>query len=704
MGDLYQKAGKVPEAAEIWERAMNRYAESGFANNAIALCNKILRAAPGRTNIYLRLAQLMVQRGLSGEAKQHFLEYASRMQQAGKLNEAFKALKEFADLSPDNADIRLMLAEQLKAAARTDEAREQLAKLYAESQGDERKSRATLTAIKAVDPEYDPEKDPKAKGMAPRNAKTSDLVFLDLGDAPAKGAAAPAAKPGAAKPAAPTPPPAPAPPKPAAAKPAPPPPPPPEPEPEPQPEPVADLGIERASVQFDTSGVESSQVAGLDTGMDFSSTRGDAEAERIDLQSSSLEVGTSSDDLPLLDVAADSGGLDLGSLGLEVGDLGMDVPEMDIPALPNEPVADVSTPAGFLSADALEVDFSLDAVPAGPPDISTLEAAVADDPDDPSRHRALAEALIEHGDRERGIQELDITMSSWESKEDWQSAQDLADEILRLDPNSIRHHQKRVEYAFRLGDKPNLINAYLELADAFFRSGAMDRARTVYQRVLEHDAGNGRALSALGSLEPAAPPPPAEASKRRMSSATPPPIAAPGDFVNLNEFILGDDDGPKDTRLRIQDEEPTGDEERDFKDMLAQFKKGIDATLGEDDAQAHYDLGVAFKEMGLLDEAIAEFQKALRSQEMRNRTAEALGICFFEKGQPAVAATVLRRAVENDSGSDENKIGLLYWLGRSEEDQGKMAEALANYQRVFALDIRFQDVSNRVKALAKAGR
>src|SRR6185295_12364766 len=158
----------------------------------------------------------------------------------------------------------------------------------------------------------------------------------------------------------------------------------------------------------------------------------------------------------------------------------------------------------------------------------------------------------------------DITMGSWEAKEEWQNAQDLADEILRLDPASVRHHQKRVEYAFRLGDKPNLIHAYLELADAFFRSGAMDRARTVYQRVLEHDAGNERALTALATLAPAPPPPTA---KPGAKVAAPPPVA-PGDFVNLGEFIMDEIEARGDARLRIQDEEPTGDEERDFKDML----------------------------------------------------------------------------------------------------------------------------------------
>jgi tetratricopeptide (TPR) repeat protein len=126
--------------------------------------------------------------------------------------------------------------------------------------------------------------------------------------------------------------------------------------------------------------------------------------------------------------------------------------------------------------------------------------------------------------------------------------------------------------------------------------------------------------------------------------------------------------------------------------------------LSAEDAQAHYDLGVAFKEMGLLDEAIAEFQKALRAKEGRLRTSEALGVCFFEKGQYSVAATVLKRAVESDPSGDEEKIGLLYWLGRCEEELGRPAEALAYYQRVFAVDITFQDVGRRVKSLAGSGR
>ena len=58
--------------------------------------------------------------------------------------------------------------------------------------------------------------------------------------------------------------------------------------------------------------------------------------------------------------------------------------------------------------------------------------------------------------------------------------------------------------------------------------------------------------------------------------------------------------------------------------------------------------------------------------------------------------------MDTDSGGDDEKIGLLYWLGRCEEEQSKTAGALAYYERVFAVDIKFQDVGQRVNALSKA--
>ncbi|MEE8268270.1 MAG: tetratricopeptide repeat protein, partial [Gemmatimonadales bacterium] len=123
-------------------------------------------------------------------------------------------------------------------------------------------------------------------------------------------------------------------------------------------------------------------------------------------------------------------------------------------------------------------------------------------------------------------------------------------------------------------------------------------------------------------------------------------------------------------------------------------------TIGAEDYQSHYDLGVAFKEMGLLDEAIAEFQKALRAPDGRLRTSEALGVSFYEKEQFPVAEAILKRAIDSLAGPDNEKIGLLYWLGRAREEQGKEPEALTCYRRAMAVDVGFKDLDERVVRLA----
>jgi len=78
----------------------------------------------------------------------------------------------------------------------------------------------------------------------------------------------------------------------------------------------------------------------------------------------------------------------------------------------------------------------------------------------------------------------------------------VVDEILRLDPNSVRHRQKQVEFAFKSGDKAKLIDAYLGLADTLLRSDLPDKAQAVYKRVAEHDPANERAKAALAMLAP----------------------------------------------------------------------------------------------------------------------------------------------------------------------------------------------------------
>jgi tetratricopeptide (TPR) repeat protein len=150
-----------------------------------------------------------------------------------------------------------------------------------------------------------------------------------------------------------------------------------------------------------------------------------------------------------------------------------------------------------------------------------------------------------------------------------------------------------------------------------------------------------------------------------------------------------------------EEKPPTGDEQADFQEMLKRFKQGIAENVEEEDYESHYDLGVAYKEMGLMDEAVAEFQKALRGTSNRVRAYEALGQCFMEKEQYQVASSVLTRAVALGEGDDHHLVGVLYLLGRATEALDKNGSALDYYQRVFAVDIEFRDVAERISAIER---
>lgn len=202
--------------------------------------------------------------------------------------------------------------------------------------------------------------------------------------------------------------------------------------------------------------------------------------------------------------------------------------------------------------------------------------------------------------------------------------------------------------------------------------------------------------------EPAPPheeaPPPQEASPPKAESA--PKGGGDDSFVDLGAMILGDDrEEKKSTRFTVAYQEPSGDEEADFAEMLSQFKDKVSENLDSSDVRAHYDLGTAYKEMGLLDEAITSFQAALRASANHLPTYELMGQTFIEMGQPEAAVRSLERALRSPSAVEDELVGIYYYLGRAYEELEKKDSAVDYYDRVFALDINFADVTERLREL-----
>ncbi|MGH7554974.1 MAG: tetratricopeptide repeat protein, partial [Longimicrobiales bacterium] len=129
IGDLYLRLGRAPDAVTYYEQAADHYAEAGLYNNAIALCNKALRYAPGRLALVRKLGRFCALQGFTTDARRWFLTFAERMFIQGAAEEALDALEDFATISED-AEIRELLARHLHGHGKTDEALVEFRRAY----------------------------------------------------------------------------------------------------------------------------------------------------------------------------------------------------------------------------------------------------------------------------------------------------------------------------------------------------------------------------------------------------------------------------------------------------------------------------------------------------------------------------------------------------------------------------------------------
>jgi tetratricopeptide (TPR) repeat protein len=139
------------------------------------------------------------------------------------------------------------------------------------------------------------------------------------------------------------------------------------------------------------------------------------------------------------------------------------------------------------------------------------------------------------------------------------------------------------------------------------------------------------------------------------------------------------------------------------------------AELGEmgaegEDLETHYNLGVAYREMGLLEEAISEFQKVAQACDRGRpfrylmQCCTLLGLAFVEKGQPGIAAIWYERALRTPGLGSDSVLALRYDLGVAQESAGDHEAALKSFSHVYAMNIDYRDVAERISALQKTSR
>ncbi len=265
---------------------------------------------------------------------------------------------------------------------------------------------------------------------------------------------------------------------------------------------------------------------------------------------------------------------------------------------------------------------------------------------------------------------------------------------------------------------PSLMERTLELADSYLVEGLFDQARAVVSELKLTLPDHALVIDKAREIEELA------NTSSGVSAVAQPilssvPVEAPAPPI-MEDAV---DDGP-DYELEYEELAP-GDEGFDFAEKLAeelaevaeiapvdegaemidvetvfeQFKRGVAEQVAEDDSDTHFDLGIAYKEMGLFPDARREFQVAMGDPRRRCLCWTMIGLIYMEEGQPHDAIEAFQSGLESPEKTATEAVGLHYELALACEAGGLPDQARLHYEYVFQREPGFREVDQRLERL-----
>ena len=259
-------------------------------------------------------------------------------------------------------------------------------------------------------------------------------------------------------------------------------------------------------------------------------------------------------------------------------------------------------------------------------------------------------------------------------------------------------------------DDDDPVAAELDEAAFFMDQGLLEESREVLETVMIARPGNAKGqalLDRLSELErEAATRAPVEPVTQPVP-ATPPSVtpvqaaAEPRDAFDLAAELA--EEYGEGSEAAAPPAASAEDFQYSVEEVFSEFKKGLQKVVKPEDVETHYDLGIAYKEMGLLDDAIHEFTVALEGCRGKRKEIDCLTMMALlqgAKGDLTEAVASWRRALLSSHLAPDTEKALGYELGVALEATGAQGKALYHFQRVAQVDAAYRDVSAQMARLS----
>jgi len=332
-------------------------------------------------------------------------------------------------------------------------------------------------------------------------------------------------------------------------------------------------------------------------------------------------------------------------------------------------------------------------------------------PDNPEVHMKLKQLYLEIGDKEMAVTECLVLSEIYKRKGMTEEAERFIEEARSINPDDERlsmrevespilsHHEDLTssttahltgEEAVETFERPatapsreDYLEAFTE-AEFYEKQGLIDEALKVYrnlQSVFPEDEEIARKISELSQTQ--------QVEENIPLSEEAGVIDLTGELADISVV--------KET---VEDKEPELSE--DVMEIFEEFKKGLESQVREEDSETHYNLGIAYKEMGLINDAIKEFQLSRKDPKYFIPSMNMLAICYKEKGLYKLAIETLEDAIKGLDKSQEEYLAMRYELADAYEKEGDIASAFNLYTEIYGMDSGFRDVAQKIEALKKA--
>jgi tetratricopeptide (TPR) repeat protein len=244
---------------------------------------------------------------------------------------------------------------------------------------------------------------------------------------------------------------------------------------------------------------------------------------------------------------------------------------------------------------------------------------------------------------------------------------------------------------------PPELESALEEAEFFASRGLFDDARTILHEQLVRLPNNPLLQERLMELDAQ------EHGMQGGSGTRPSPSAAAGAAedraFDIAESLGGGNDGDRPSGVGPGGGAPV--DQVDVEEVFEKFKAGVAEQIDVDDAQSHYDLGVAYKEMGLVDDALREFEVASRDVKRVCVCQSMIGTIHLERGNINEAIDAFLRGLQSPERTNDQEAALSYEIGSAFEAKRMSKQALDYFQRVTRLIPSYRDTQERIRRLQR---